>query len=90
MAKYQGTLWYSLIASIPSKLNNTHLHAGKKPVGFVNRVLYAYPHLMNGIVGDLNYGCGSQAFEAIAGWDPLTGLETPNYHRLLELYLSLP
>ncbi len=45
---------------------------------------------MNDIVEDLNHGCGADAFEAIVGWDPVTGLGTPDYRRLLELYLSLP
>ncbi len=79
-----------VVASMLSKLNNARLHAGKRPVGFVNPVLYANPHLMNDILGGLNHGCGSDAFEAVGGWDPVTGLGTPDYQRLLELYLSLP
>ncbi len=79
-----------VVASILSKLNNARLHAGKRPVGFVNPVLYAYPHLMNDVVGGVNHGCGSDAFEAVNGWDPVTGLGTLDYQRLLELYLSLP
>jgi tripeptidyl-peptidase I len=45
---------------------------------------------MNDIVTGENYGCGGKAFNAIEGWDPVTGLGTPDYKRLLELYLSLP
>jgi tripeptidyl-peptidase-1 len=53
-------------------------------------VLYSHPELMNDIVTGENYGCGGKAFNAIEGWDPVTGLGTPDYERLLELYLSLP
>ena len=79
-----------VVAAILSKLNNARLRAGKKPVGFVNPVLYAHPHLMNDVVWGVNHGCGEEAFEAGVGWDPVTGLGTLDYKRLLELYLSLP
>ncbi|KAK3899728.1 peptidase S8/S53 domain-containing protein [Staphylotrichum tortipilum] len=78
-----------VVASILSKLNNARLHAGKRPVGFVNPVLYAHPHQTNDVVGGANHGYGTDAFEAVVGWDPVTGLGTLGYRRLLELYLSL-
>jgi hypothetical protein len=34
--------------------------------------------------------CGSQGFQTSKGWDPVTGLGTPNYPRMLEYFLSLP
>jgi hypothetical protein len=34
--------------------------------------------------------CGSVGFQASKGWDPVTGLGTPNYPRMLEYFLSLP
>jgi tripeptidyl-peptidase-1 len=34
--------------------------------------------------------CGSGGFQASEGWDPVTGLGTPNYPRMLEYFLSLP
>jgi tripeptidyl-peptidase-1 len=35
-------------------------------------------------------GCGNIGFSAEVGWDPVTGLGTPNYPKLLELVKSLP
>jgi hypothetical protein len=34
--------------------------------------------------------CGSQGFQASKGWDPVTGLGTPNYPKMLEYFLGLP
>jgi tripeptidyl-peptidase-1 len=45
---------------------------------------------MNDISKGFNYGCGAQGFKAADGWDPVTGLGTPDYEKLLELYMSLP
>lgn len=38
-------------------------------------------------LGD-NPGCGMNGFNATAGWDPVTGLGTPVYARLLKVVLS--
>ncbi|KAI0401512.1 peptidase S8/S53 domain-containing protein [Xylaria palmicola] len=79
-------LWGSVITLI----NEERLAAGKKPVGFIHPVLYAHPEVFNDItVGD-NRGCRTPGFPATAGWDPVTGMGTPNYPKLLELFLSLP
>jgi tripeptidyl-peptidase-1 len=37
-----------------------------------------------------NPGCGTAGFPAVEGWDPLTGLGTPIYPKMLELFMSLP
>lgn len=37
-----------------------------------------------------NYGCGGEAFSTGQGWDPVTGLGTPDYNKLLDLYMRLP
>ena len=33
---------------------------------------------------------GTNGFTAVPGWDPLSGLGTPNYPKLLEVFISLP
>ena len=33
---------------------------------------------------------GSLGFRAAPGWDPLTGLGTPDFEKLLEAWLALP
>jgi tripeptidyl-peptidase-1 len=71
-------------------INDARLTAGKSPVGFINPVLYAHPDVLNDIATGDNPGCDLPGFNATAGWDPVTGLGTPNYPKLLELYLYLP
>ena len=38
--------------------------------------------MLIGSIGN-NPGCGTQGFPALAGWDPVTGLGTPNYVAML-------
>lgn len=77
-------------ASVITLINQQRTLAGKGPVGFVNPVLYANPWALNDITNGSNPDCGSAGFHAVEGWDPVTGLGTPNYERLLELFLRLP
>ena len=37
-----------------------------------------------------NPGCGTPGFPTAPGWDPVTGLGTPNFRRLLQNFLWLP
>ncbi|KAI1337368.1 subtilisin-like protein [Xylariaceae sp. FL0016] len=79
-------LWGSVITLI----NEERLAAGKKPVGFVHQVLYSHPEVFKDVtVGD-NRACKTKGFPAIEGWDPVTGMGTPDYPKLLELFMSLP
>ena len=66
------------------------LRIGKCPVGFLNPALYANPWVLNDITNGTNKACLGQGFEAVQGWDPVTGLGTPSFPRMLELFLSLP
>ncbi|OAA60408.1 protease s8 tripeptidyl peptidase [Niveomyces insectorum RCEF 264] len=77
-------------ASVLNLINEQRLQAGKAPVGFVNPVLYANPQVLNDITAGNNPGCGTKGFAAVPGWDPLTGLGTPNYPAMEKLFLSLP
>lgn len=47
------------------------------------------PEVFNDIVNGSNPNCGSSGFSAVKGWDPVTGLGTPKYPKLLELFLRL-
>ncbi|EKG13511.1 Peptidase S8/S53 subtilisin/kexin/sedolisin [Macrophomina phaseolina MS6] len=76
--------------SVITLVNEERLKAGKGSVGFLNPTLYANPGVLNDITEGGNEGCGTPGFSSAVGWDPVTGLGTPNYPKLLELYLGLP
>lgn len=78
-----------VFGSIIALINNELVAAGKSPVGFINPTLYAYSDVMNDITEGGNQGCDTDGFESAPGWDPVTGLGTPNYEAMLELFLSL-
>lgn len=71
-------------------INERRIQQGKGPVGFLNSALYANPDVMNDITLGNNPGCGTQGFAAVEGWDPLTGLGTPNFPQMQALFMSLP
>ena len=79
-----------ILASIVNRINEERLSAGKGPVGFINPVLYANPGVLNDITNGSNPGCGTNGFSAVPGWDPTTGLGTPNFEKVLGLFLGLP
>ncbi|KAH7390089.1 peptidase S8/S53 domain-containing protein [Cadophora sp. MPI-SDFR-AT-0126] len=79
-----------IIASIVTLLNEARIAAGKGPIGFLNPILYAHPEAFNDITEGGNPGCGTEGFKAQPGWDPVTGLGSPNYPKLREIFLSLP
>ncbi|KAH9885911.1 putative alkaline serine protease AorO [Xylariomycetidae sp. FL2044] len=79
-------LWGAVITLI----NEERLEAGKAPVGFVHPVLYSHPEVFKDITAGDNRGCQTNGFPAVEGWDPVTGLGTPDYPKLLELFMSLP
>lgn len=45
---------------------------------------------MHDIVHGNNLGCGTDGFLTAAGWDPVTGLGTPDYPKMLDFFLNLP
>ncbi|KAI1198898.1 peptidase S8/S53 domain-containing protein [Nemania serpens] len=78
-------------ASIISLINSERMHAGKGPVGFINPVLYGHPEVLKDVVTGANLGCGvDPAFRATTGWDPASGLGSPDYDRMRRLFMSLP
>jgi tripeptidyl-peptidase I len=79
-----------IFASIMNRINEERLAAGKATVGFINPVLYLHPHMLTDIKNGTNPGCGTEGFAAVEGWDPVTGLGTPNFPRMLEIFMSLP
>ncbi len=79
-----------VFASLLNRIIEERIKVGKGNLGFINPTLYAHPEILNDITNGTNPGCGTLGFEAAKGWDPVTGLGTPNYPKMLELYLKLP
>ncbi|KZP10384.1 family S53 protease [Athelia psychrophila] len=71
-----------IFASTLALMNDQLLAAGKSALGFINPLLYANPDALNDIVTGNNPGCGTDGFPAVSGWDPITGLGTPNFDKL--------
>ncbi|KAE8354948.1 peptidase S8/S53 domain-containing protein [Aspergillus coremiiformis] len=79
-----------IFAAIINRIIDERLAVGKGPVGFINPVLYKNPSVLNDITNGINPGCGTDGFSTASGWDPVTGLGTPNYPKMLDLWLGLP
>lgn len=79
-----------IFAGIVTLLNEARIASGKGPIGFLNPTLYAHPDAFNDITIGSNPGCGTGGFNATPGWDPVTGLGTPNFPKLREIFLALP
>ena len=64
---------------------------GKKQLGFANPWLYASASgAMHDIVAGASHGCGlsGHGWPAVAGWDAVTGLGTPNFPALVAAALN--
>jgi len=73
-------------ASVISLLNDYLISRGKKPLGFLNPFLYSNGASgLNDITAGSNPGCSTPGFTAGPGWDPVTGLGTPDFVKLKDL-----
>ncbi|KAF8158458.1 subtilisin-like protein [Crassisporium funariophilum] len=81
-----------VVGSIFTLVNDARLAIGKRPVGFLNPMIYSplFAGAFNDITMGGNQGCGTPGFTATKGWDPVTGVGTPNLTKLLILALILP
>ena len=72
-------------------LNDLRLQQGKTTLGFLNPLLYGHASSLNDVTTGSNGGChGERGFSAVVGWDPVTGLGTPNYAALADVVNALP
>ncbi|OSX61672.1 hypothetical protein POSPLADRAFT_1143941 [Postia placenta MAD-698-R-SB12] len=71
-------------ASVVALLNDRLVSAGKPALGFLNPFLYSKgAAALTDIVNGNNLWCTNDTgFEATVGWDPVTGLGTPNFTNL--------
>ena len=74
-------------AAIVARLNAIRLGKGGKPLGFLNPFLYKNAAAFNDVTHGVNdeHGTSHGGFTAVPGWDPATGLGTPNFAKLAEL-----
>ncbi|KAJ7624611.1 family S53 protease [Roridomyces roridus] len=74
-----------IFASIIALVNDRLIGAGRPVLGFLNPFLYspAGRAAFDDVVSGSNPGCGTDGFSASPGWDPVTGLGTPKFERLL-------
>ena len=57
---------------------------GEAPLGFLNPWMYAYPSAFTDVTEGSNPYQKCAGFQAAKGWDPVTGLGTPLYPKLVE------
>ena len=72
-------------AGVVSLVNDQLINAHSKPaLGFLNPFLYSRGFAgLTDIEHGCNEGCSGSGFCAQVGWDPITGLGTPTYEKLL-------
>lgn len=75
---------------IMSLVNELRIAAGKSTLGFLNPLFYKHPEMFNDITSGTNPGCNMPGFSAAQGWDPVTGLGSPNYEAMKKVVEALP
>merc|ERR1712019_319812 len=80
-------------ASLVSLLNEARVKAGKPAMGYLNPWLYKNTDMFTDVtLGDNAYGRGPfrtpYGFNATKGWDPVTGLGTPIFSKMLKVALG--
>ncbi|KAL1939834.1 hypothetical protein VTO73DRAFT_9534 [Trametes versicolor] len=81
-----------IFAAMLTAVNDARIAVGKSPVGWINPAIYShwFASVWNDITDGSNPACGTDGFPTAPGWDPVTGLGTPNFPRMLARFLALP
>lgn len=81
-----------IVASLIALVNDKRLRAGKTVLGFLNPLLYsgklddALTDCTEGSGGSCSFGNDFEpGFDALPGWDPVTGLGTMNLGKLMDI-----
>ncbi|KAH9165152.1 subtilisin-like protein [Lactarius sanguifluus] len=83
------TINAQIVAGIISLLNDYLITNGRPPLGFLNIRLYDDGFAgLNDITSGSNPGCGTDGFSAVPGWDPVTGLGTPDFEKLQNIFMT--
>ncbi|KAF8132082.1 peptidase S8/S53 domain-containing protein [Boletus edulis] len=80
-----------VVGAMLAMVNDARLADGKKTLGFINPLIYSADFAVgfHDITNGTNAGCGTPGFNTSRGWDPVTGLGTPNFPVLLELWKNM-
>lgn len=76
-----------------TSMNDLRAQNGKTSLGLLNPLFYANPTAFNDITSGRQSGgegCEEGGFTATKGWDPVTGLGTPNFEKLSAVVAALP
>jgi len=79
-----------VVGAMLAMINDARIAAKKSPIGFINPFIYNTAWAFNDITNGTNPGCGTLGFNTSEGWDPVTGLGTPNFPKLLAAWLFMP
>jgi tripeptidyl-peptidase-1 len=78
------------VSGMITTANAARVKAGKSRLGFLNPLFYSKPSILNDITHGWNNCtairtvCCPMGFTSTSGWDPLVGLGSPSYVRLLK------
>jgi tripeptidyl-peptidase-1 len=84
------------VAGMISVANAQRKKAGKSRLGFLNPLWYSNPAIFNQITHGWNNCsavpafCCAEGFTSAPGWDPLTGMGSPSYLRLMQATPASP
>lgn len=74
-----------VVGGVFARLNGLRLGAGKPPMGFLNPFIYKNPSGFQDVTLGTNNENHKYGFDAVAGWDPATGMGTPDFDALSKL-----
>eukprot|EP00928_Gymnodinium_smaydae_P079758 TRINITY_DN63611_c0_g1_i1.p1 TRINITY_DN63611_c0_g1~~TRINITY_DN63611_c0_g1_i1.p1 ORF type:complete len:590 (-),score=90.30 TRINITY_DN63611_c0_g1_i1:285-2054(-) len=77
-----------VFAGLVARLNAARLAKGMPRMGLMNPWIYQHPEVFHDVTKGVNDGGGDQGFAAMAGWDPATGMGTPNFGSMLSAALK--
>ncbi|KAH9015224.1 subtilisin-like protein [Lactarius pseudohatsudake] len=78
-----------IVASTISLLNDYLITNDRPPLGFLNIRLYDDGFAgLNDVTSGSNPDCGTDGFCAFPGWDPVTGLGTPDFEKLQNIFMT--
>lgn len=77
-----------VVAGVFARLNALRNQSDLPPLGFLNPFIYQNPDAFNDVQKGDNRWQGPEGFQAVKGWDPSTGMGTPNFEKLAKAAIS--